>query len=309
MLARQMEVYAGFLEHTDHHVGRLVDALQDLGVLDDTLVYYIIGDNGASRRGHRQRIVQRDLHLQRRRRPRDARVRGRAHRRVRHARRRTTTTRWAGRTRMDTPVPVDQAGRLALGRHPQRHHRPLAERASRPRARCGHQFHHVIDVAPTILEAAGLPEPTRCRRRAAAPHRGREHAVLLRRRRCRRPARRRSTSRCSATAASTTRAGPPSPGTAPPGSSSRCPPSTTTSGSSTTRTRTGARRTTWRARYPEKLAELQALWLDEARKYNVLPLDDRRIERFNADLAGARADPRQLPAAVRRHGAPEREPA
>ena len=37
---------------------------------------------------------------------------------------------------------------------------------------------------------------------------------------------------------------------------------------------------------PEKLAELQELWLDEARKYNVLPLDDRRVERFNSDLAG-----------------------
>ena len=37
---------------------------------------------------------------------------------------------------------------------------------------------------------------------------------------------------------------------------------------------------------PEKLAELQALFLIEARKYNVLPLDDRRIERFNSDLAG-----------------------
>ena len=51
VLARQMEVYAGFLEHTDHHVGRLVDALTDLGVLDDTLVYVIIGDNGASAEG------------------------------------------------------------------------------------------------------------------------------------------------------------------------------------------------------------------------------------------------------------------
>ena len=39
VLARQMEVYAGFLAHTDHHVGRLIDALEDLGVLDDTLVY------------------------------------------------------------------------------------------------------------------------------------------------------------------------------------------------------------------------------------------------------------------------------
>ena len=47
VLARQMEVYAGFLEHTDHHVGRLLDALAELGILDDTLVYCIIGDNGA----------------------------------------------------------------------------------------------------------------------------------------------------------------------------------------------------------------------------------------------------------------------
>ena len=51
VLARQMEVYAGFLEHTDHHVGRLIDALEDLDVLNDTLVYYIIGDNGASAEG------------------------------------------------------------------------------------------------------------------------------------------------------------------------------------------------------------------------------------------------------------------
>jgi arylsulfatase len=40
------------------------------------------------------------------------------------------------------------------------------------------------------------------------------------------------------------------------------------------------------AEMPDKLAELQQLWLDEARRYNVLPLDDRRVERFNSDLAG-----------------------
>src|SRR5437870_70018 len=54
VLARQMEVYAGFLEHTDHHVGRLIDALKDLGILDDTLIYVIIGDNGASAEGSLQ---------------------------------------------------------------------------------------------------------------------------------------------------------------------------------------------------------------------------------------------------------------
>ena len=40
------------------------------------------------------------------------------------------------------------------------------------------------------------------------------------------------------------------------------------------------------AEMPDKLAELQQRWLDEARRYNVLPLDDRRVERFNPDLAG-----------------------
>jgi arylsulfatase A-like enzyme len=51
ILRRQMEVYAGFMEYTDHHVGRLLDGLKKINILDDTLVYYIIGDNGASAEG------------------------------------------------------------------------------------------------------------------------------------------------------------------------------------------------------------------------------------------------------------------
>ncbi len=51
ILIREMEIYAGFLEHTDHHIGRVVDAIDDLGVLDGTLIYLIIGDNGASAEG------------------------------------------------------------------------------------------------------------------------------------------------------------------------------------------------------------------------------------------------------------------
>ena len=49
VLEREMEVYAAFMEHTDHHVGRLLDALEP--VMDNTLVYVIIGDNGASAEG------------------------------------------------------------------------------------------------------------------------------------------------------------------------------------------------------------------------------------------------------------------
>ena len=58
------------------------------------------------------------------------------------------------------------------------------------------------------------------------------------------------------------------------------------SGSFTTRTRTGPNRRISAKEHPKKLAELQRLFLIEAAKYSVLPLDDRSFERFNADLAG-----------------------
>ena len=51
VLTRQMEIYAGFMEQTDHEIGRVIDAINDLGVMDDTLIYLIIGDNGASAEG------------------------------------------------------------------------------------------------------------------------------------------------------------------------------------------------------------------------------------------------------------------
>ncbi|MGF1495043.1 MAG: arylsulfatase [Microcoleaceae cyanobacterium] len=51
VLAREMETYAGFLEYTDHEIGRVVDAIEDLDQLDNTLVIYIVGDNGSSAEG------------------------------------------------------------------------------------------------------------------------------------------------------------------------------------------------------------------------------------------------------------------
>lgn len=51
LFARQMEVYAGFQENTDYQVGRVIDALEALGIRDDTLIIYIFGDNGASMEG------------------------------------------------------------------------------------------------------------------------------------------------------------------------------------------------------------------------------------------------------------------
>src|SRR6185295_6007397 len=51
LFERQMETFAGFAEHTDHQVGRLVKQLEDLGELDNTLFFYIVGDNGSSAEG------------------------------------------------------------------------------------------------------------------------------------------------------------------------------------------------------------------------------------------------------------------
>ena len=122
-----MENYAGFLEYADHHVGRLIDALAELGVLDDTLVYYIIGDNGASAEGtltgtfnamigvnggdDLQTVEFMREHMDEIGSPGVLpALRRRLGARAVHA------------------VPVDQAGRVALGRHAQRHDRALAER-------------------------------------------------------------------------------------------------------------------------------------------------------------------------------------
>jgi arylsulfatase A-like enzyme len=55
--ARMMEVYAGYLEQTDHNVGRVVEAIRETGQLDNTLVIYIAGDNGASAEGSLQGLL------------------------------------------------------------------------------------------------------------------------------------------------------------------------------------------------------------------------------------------------------------
>ncbi|MHC4932211.1 MAG: sulfatase-like hydrolase/transferase, partial [Planctomycetota bacterium] len=51
LFALQMETYAGAMSHTDHEVGRLVDAIEEIGELDNTLFIYIMGDNGTSAEG------------------------------------------------------------------------------------------------------------------------------------------------------------------------------------------------------------------------------------------------------------------
>ena len=205
VLARQMEVYAGFMEHTDHHVGRLIDALEDLGILDDTLIYVIIGDNGASAEGSLQGSFNEMVPLTGFRPSWRRRIPDRAARQVRRARGLQPLRRGLG-ARHGHALPVDQAGGLALRRHPQRHHRALAQghqgqgRNPQPVPSC--------DRRRADHPGSGGPAPAGLRQRgAAAPDRRRQHG-RTRSTTPRRPSGTRpSTSRCSATAASTTRAG------------------------------------------------------------------------------------------------------
>ena len=52
MFIRQAEVYAAYLAYTDHEIGRVIQAVEEMGKLDNTLIIYISGDNGVEPRRH-----------------------------------------------------------------------------------------------------------------------------------------------------------------------------------------------------------------------------------------------------------------
>ena len=206
VLARQMEVYAGFLEHTDHHVGRLIDAIEELGALDDTLVYVIIGDNGASAEGTLNGAFNEMANFN-----------GMAALETTEflrlapwtssARRRPTTTSGGLGARDGHPLPVDEAGGLPLGRDAQRHDRPLARR-HRGQGRGAQPVLPRDRRVPDRARGGRAARPGDGQRRPASRRsRARQHGLQLRRRQGSPSATTSSTSRCSPTAASTTRAG------------------------------------------------------------------------------------------------------
>jgi len=157
VLRRQMEVYAGFLEYTDHQVGRMVEMLEKLNILDDTLIYYIVGDNGASAEGTIQGAYNEMANfngLAALETPEFLTARldklggpdSYNHYAVGWAHALNTPFQWTkqvashwGGTRNGTVV-----------------HWP---KGIRSKGEVRSQFHHVIDIAPTVLDVAGLPQP------------------------------------------------------------------------------------------------------------------------------------------------------
>jgi arylsulfatase A-like enzyme len=157
VLIRQMEVYAGFLEYADHHVGRLLDSLKGLDLLDDTLVYYIIGDNGASAEGTLNGTYNEMINFN-----------GAA----------ALETPEFLMARLDKLGGPDSYNHYAVGwahamNTPYQWTKQVAShfggtrngtivhwpKGIKGKGEVRSQFHHVIDVAPTVLEAAGLPAP------------------------------------------------------------------------------------------------------------------------------------------------------
>jgi arylsulfatase A-like enzyme len=284
ILARQMEIYAGFLEHTDHHVGRLVDALQDLEVLDDTLVIYIIGDNGASAEGtlhgsfnemamlNGMAAVE-TVEFMKSKIDDFGGPKAYNHYAVGWAHAMDTPYQWTkqvashwGGTRNGTIV-----------------HWPKGIEA---KGEIRSQFHHVIDIAPTVLEAAGLPAPTIVNSVQQAPLEG---CSMLYTFNDARAAERHETQYfemfCNRGIyhkgwTAVTRHSTPWDTSKPLPAFDADVWELYDTNKDWTQARNIAKDN------PHKLRELQQLWLIEAVKYSVLPLDDRRVERLNPDLAG-----------------------
>ena len=281
VLARQMEIYAGFMEQTDHEVGRVIDAIDELGSLDDTLIYYIIGDNGASAEGTPNGCFNEMTTL--------------------NGMGGIETTEFL-LSKIDDFGTPDAYNHYAVGwAHalctPYQWTKQIASHwggtrngtivhwpnGLGDRGETRNQFHHVIDIAPTILEAAGLPAPTFVNGIQQAPLEGVSMLATLR------------------------------DGDAPDTHEIQYFEILGNRGiyfqgwTAVTKHRTpwlvdapAFDEDIWElygpddwtqahnlaAEMPEKLAELQRLWLIEAVKYNVVPLDDRSFERLNPDLSG-----------------------
>ncbi len=285
VLARQMEIYAGFLEHTDHHIGLLVDALEDLGILEDTLIYYIIGDNGASAEGSLQGTFNEMVTLQ-----------GFAH----------LETPEFLTSRLDLFGGPEAYNHYAVGwAHamctPYQWTKQVASHFGGTRNGCivhwpggiqsrgeiRSQFHHVIDIAPTVLEVAGLPEPTFVNGVQQKPLEGVSMAYSFN---ATEAAERHETQYFEmfgnrgiyhkGWTAVTKHRTPLQTGQV------KLLPFDEDNWElyDTSKDWTQARNLA--SEYPDKLRELQRLWLIEAVKYNVVPLDDRSVERANPTLAG-----------------------
>jgi len=282
LFERQMETFAGFAEHTDAEVGRLVTQLEKIGELDNTLFFYIVGDNGSSAEGGPEGTYNEMMALNG--------IVGHADQMMEHIDDWGGPTTfphfaigwaWAGNTPFQWTKQV--ASHFGGTRNGMVLHWPKGIKNAGGAIRS--QFHHVIDVAPTVLEAAKIPQPKTVNGVTQRPMDG---VSMLYSTTDAKAADRRTTQYFEmfgnrgiyhdGWVACTRHSIPwlmvPLP---------------------------AVKDDVWELYHvaedfsqsnnlanknPEKLKELQALFLKEAERNNVLPIDDRRSERFNPVIAG-----------------------
>ena len=155
VFARMMEVYAGALTHADHQIGRILDAVKELGELDNTLVIYIQGDNGASAEGSPQGLLNEMTYFNGV--PEDFKE---VARRIEELGGSMTYNHypvgWAHA--MDTPF---QWTKQVASHFGGTRNGLVISWPARIKDKGGirTQFHHAIDIAPTILDACGIQFP------------------------------------------------------------------------------------------------------------------------------------------------------
>ena len=155
LYARMQEVFAGFLEHVDAQAGRVIDALDTLGIRDNTLVIYIVGDNGPSAEGTLTGTLN------------NMKTQQGFHDSIDYMLERIDDI---GGPEFENHYPVPWCW---AGSSPFQWMKQVASHFGGTRnglvmswpdkikdhGALRNQFHHVIDIAPTILQAAGIPEP------------------------------------------------------------------------------------------------------------------------------------------------------
>lgn len=282
LFERQMETFAGFAEHTDHEIGRLVAQLESIGELDNTLFFYIVGDNGASAEGGPDGAYNEMMALNG--------VIDKADNMMAHIDNWGDPTTfphfaigwaWAGNTPFQWTKQV--ASHFGGTRNGMVLHWPDGIKA---KGELRSQFHHVVDVAPTVLEAAKLPQPKVVNGITQRPMDG--VSILYSTHNAKAAEQRKSQYfemfgnrgiYHEGWVACTRHSTPWVMGAKLP----------------------DLRQDVWELynvdedfsqannlaqKNPEKLQELQAVFMKEAARNNALPLDDRRAERFNPALAG-----------------------
>jgi arylsulfatase A-like enzyme len=279
--ARQMETFAGFTEHTDEQVGRLVDGLQEMGVLDNTLFIYIIGDNGASAEGGPEGAYNEMMALNG--------IINTAEINMPHLDNWGDPSTfphyaigwaWAGDTPFQwTKQIASHYGGTTNGVVIQWPKRIKAKGEFRS------QFTHCTDIAPTVLEAAGLPFPKSVNGTTQRPFDGTSMVYTF--------------DNAKAKGTHTTQyfemfgnRGIYHDGWVActrhsiPWLMVANPPLANDVWELYNMTEDFSQANDLAAKNPAKLKELQSLFMKEAAKNHALPIDDRRSERFNAALAG-----------------------